>query len=100
MRIPGPGYPGFTHFTAVEPVGRSRLLVLVVPPDFNVERNAAPTRVLTKGFEPRNEPASYLMRLVRQISVALSLRSRTAGDADEARRRWGFTSFDYEIAPR
>jgi len=97
VRIPGPGYAGFTHFQAVEPVGKSRLLVLVVPRDFNIERHAAPARVLTKGLAPRNEPASYLMRLVRQISVALKLRSRAAGSEDKAQKRWGFTVLDYEI---
>jgi hypothetical protein len=97
VQIPGPGYGGFTHFQAVEPVGKSRLLVLVVPRDFQIERHVAPARVLTKGLAPRNEPASYLMRLVRQISVALRLRSRTAGSEDEAQKRWGFTVLDYEI---
>ena len=97
VQIPGPGYGGFTHFQAVEPVGKSRLLVLVVPQDFNIERHAAPARVLTKGLAPRNEPASYLMRLVRQISVALKLRARTAGSEEQIQKRWGFTALDYEI---
>ena len=97
VRIPGPGYPGFTHFQAVEPIGKSRLLVLVVPRDFNIERNAAPTRVLTRGFAPRNEPASYLMRLVRQIEVALRLRGRDAGAGEAVERYWAFEAYDYEI---
>jgi len=97
VRIPGPDYPGFTHFQAVEPIGRSRLLVLLVPPDFEIERHAAPQPVITRGLTPRNEPASYLMRVVRQISVALGLRARAAGDPRVEQARWGFTVYDYEI---
>lgn len=97
VRIPGPGYPGFTHFQAIEPVGHSRLLVIVVPRDFMIERNAAPPRVLTKGLVPRNEPASYLMKLIRQISVALRMRSRAGGDGMAVERQWGFDAHDYEI---
>ena len=97
VRIPGPGYPGFTHFQAVEPIGKSRLLVLVVPRNFSIERNVAPTRVLTKGFVPRNEPASYLMRLIRQIDVALRLRGRAAGNGEAVERHWAFEAYDYEI---
>jgi hypothetical protein len=97
VRIPGPGYPGFTHFQAVEPIGKSRLLVLVVPRNFSIERNAARRDVLTKGFAPRNEPASYLMRLIRQIDVALRLRNRAAGDGEAVELNWAFEAYDYEI---
>ncbi len=98
IRVPGPGYPGFTNFEAVEPLGRSRLLALVVPEDFDIGRNVAPRPVITKGFAPRNKPASFLMRFIRQIQIVFGFRSRTAGNSREKEiKRWGFQVLEYEI---
>lgn len=97
VSVPGPSYPGFTAFRAVEPAGRGRLLALVMPEDFDIERFAASPPVLTKGFQPVSEPPSYLMRLIRQIEAALSLSARAGGTAKEALNRWGYTIVEYEI---
>ena len=97
VAVPGPDYPGFTSFQAVEPTGKARLLALVVPEDFDIKRFAASEVVLTKGFAPVNDPPSYLMRLIRQIETALRQRAKTGvGVADEL-RRWGYAVAEYEI---
>jgi hypothetical protein len=104
VRIPGPGYPGFTHFEAAEPVGKGRLFVLVVPRDFNIERQdaprqAAPSNQKTRqgGLSPREQPTNYLMRFVGQIAIALRLRDRVASGSLDERTNWAFETYDYEI---
>ena len=94
--IPGPEY-GFTAFKAIEPVGRSKLIALVVPVDFDIERFASIPSVREKGLIPVNEPVSYFMRLVRQIEGALV--SGRAGGGSDNLDRWAYTSVDYEIVP-
>lgn len=99
IQVPGPGYPGFTHFEAVEPVGNGRLIALVVPEDFPLDRAIVDRKALTKGWAPRNDPPSYMMRLIRQIEVALgSARSRagSSGGGNEL-ERWGYSIVEYEI---
>ena len=94
IAIPGPG-SGFTEFRAVEPVGHSRLLALVVPQDFDIERFASIPAERGKGLVPVNEPASYFMRLIHQVEMALA-QGRTGGDPADT-TRWGYTVVDYEI---
>ena len=94
--VPGPDYPGFTAFQAVEPIGHGLLLALVVPVDFDIERFAADKSVVIKGFQPIGDPPSYMMRIVRQIERALALPARTGGESGEL-RRWGYAIIDYEI---
>jgi secreted trypsin-like serine protease len=96
--VPGPNYPGFSAFHAVEPTGKGRLLVLVVPEDFDIKRFAAAPSVVTKGFQPVSEPPSYFMRLIRQIEQALSSSARTAGgvQADQL-KQWAYGITEYEI---
>ena len=108
VQVPGPDYPGFDAFEAQEPVGRGLLLALVVPEDFDIERFIVPPGQLAKGFAPVNEPPGYLMRLIRQIELAIALRARSGGGAagggvalggataDEL-ERWGYAVADYEI---
>lgn len=96
VAVPGPDYPGFTAFRAEEPAGRGRLLALVVPEDFDILRFAASPAVLAKGFQPVSEPPSYLMRLIRQIELALSAGTR-AGGGSEPQKHWGYAIADYEI---
>ena len=83
---------------AVEPVGKGRLLALVVPEQFEIERVIAEKTAVAKGFVPRNDPPSYLMRLIRQIETALGSRGRAAdagGGSDL--KRWGYAMVEYEI---
>ena len=96
--VPGPDYPGFTSFQAVEPIGKGRLIALVVPEDFEIERYAAERHELTKGFVPRNDPPSYLMRVIRQIETAIAARARAVGASPTAElARWGYQVVEYEI---
>jgi hypothetical protein len=97
VTVPGPNYPGFTAFEAQEPVGKGWLLALVVPEGFDIERFAADKAVLSKGFAPVNDPPSYLMRIIRQIEAALSLRAKAGVSAGEELKRWGYAMVEYEI---
>ncbi len=96
VAVPGTDYPGFTSFQAIEPVGKGRLLAMVVPEDFSIERAVAERHELNKGFMPRNDPPSYLMRVIRQIEVALGGGGSSLPVADEL-RRWGYALVEYEI---
>lgn len=97
VKVPGEGYGGFTSFEAVEPVGKGRLLALVVPEDFDIERFVADRATLTKGFAPRNEPASVMMRLIAQIEAALTARTRSGTAPADELKRWGYAVTEYEI---
>lgn len=97
VKVPGEGYGGFTSFEAVEPVGKGRLLALVVPEEFDIERYVADRATLTKGFAPRNEPASVMMRLIAQIEAALGARTRAGTSPADELKRWGYAVADYEI---
>jgi secreted trypsin-like serine protease len=97
VAVPGPSYPGFSAFQAVEPVGRGSLLALVVPENFDIARFAADTSVLNKGFQPVNDPPSYLMRIIRQIEIALASRTRAEGSGSDELKHWGYATVEYEI---
>jgi secreted trypsin-like serine protease len=86
--VPGPGY-GFTGFRAMEPIGKSTLLALVVPVEFDITHFGAASITAASDFEPVEKPPSYLMRLIRQIEAALSAQ----GDP----KRWAYGIADYEI---
>ena len=92
--IPDQGY-GFTAFRAVEPVGKSKLLALVVPQHFDIERFASTPTERSKGLVAVNEPASYFMRLIHQLEGSLAS-GRTGGTTDDL-KSWGYTAVDYEI---
>lgn len=97
VTVPGEGYGGFTSFEAMEPLGKGRLLALVVPEDFDVERFIADRATLTKGFAPRNEPSSVMMRLLAQIEAALGARTRSSTSPADELKRWGYAVTEYEI---
>jgi secreted trypsin-like serine protease len=97
--VPGPDYPGFTSFQASEPAGKGRLLALVVPDDFDIGAFAAEATELTKGFVPRNDPPSYLMRVIRQIETEIAARSTRAATPSAELQRWGYAVTEYEIMP-
>jgi Domain of unknown function (DUF4384) len=97
VAVPGPDYPGFTAFQAVEPTGKGELLAVVVPEEFDIERFAADKVVVSKGFQPVNDPPSFLMRILRQIEVALSMRGRSGGSERDELKRWGYAITSYEI---
>jgi len=97
VAVPGPDYPGFTAFQAVEPTGRGELLAVVAPEDFDIERFAADKAVIGKGFQPVLDPPSFLMRIIRQIEVALSRGARSGGSERDELKRWGYAIASYEI---
>ncbi len=98
LMVPEPNYQGFTSFKAVEPVGKGRLVALVVPDEFEIERFAAERHDLTKGFVPRNDPPSYLMRVIRQIERAIAARGSAGGSGSAAElAEWGYQLVEYEI---
>ena len=97
VAVPGPDYPGFTAFQAVEPIGKGELLAVVVPEEFDIERFAANKVVVSKGFQPVNDPPSFLMRIIRQIEVALAARARAGGNDRDELKRWGYALTSYEI---
>jgi secreted trypsin-like serine protease len=97
VAVPGPDYPGFTAFQAVEPTGKGELLAVVVPEEFDIERFAADKLVVNKGFQPVNDPPSFLMRIIRQIEVALTVRARSGGSDRDELKRWGYALTSYEI---
>ena len=97
VAVPGPDYPGFTAFQAVEPIGKGELLAVVAPEEFDLERFAANRMVVSKGFQPVNDPPSFLMRIIRQIELALAARARAGGSERDELQRWGYALTHYEI---
>ena len=93
INVPGRGY-GFTAFRAVEPLGHSRMIALVVPEDFDIARFAANAGIRTKGFVPIKEPTSYLARFIRQIERYLIGTRRGGGNPLS---NWAYSVTDYEI---
>jgi hypothetical protein len=97
VSVPGPDYPGFTSFEAREPVGKGRLLALVAPEEFEIERFIAEKATVNKGFAPRNDPPAFLMHLVRQIEKALAKGGRAGAGSGDELKRWGYALVEYEI---
>ena len=99
VAVPGPDYPGFTAFLASEPLGKGKLLAIVVPPDFDIERFAASTTVVTKGFQAINEAPSYLIRFVEQIlvwKIATKVNRPRQAPGDDS-LGFGYALAEYEI---
>jgi secreted trypsin-like serine protease len=98
VAVPGPDYPGFTAFQAVEPLGKGTLIAVVVPEDFDIEQFAAGPMALTGGFKAVNEPPSYLMHVIGQIETALAApKTRGTGAGADALEAWGYGVAEYEI---
>lgn len=81
-------------FRAVEPVGKGRLIGLVVPETFDIARHLAGPKVRTKGFAPVHEPTSYFMRFIRQIEAFL-IGARSSGGKPLG--GWAYHVAEYEI---
>lgn len=90
--VPGPGY-GFDYFRAAPPLGKGRLMALVVPPDFAMEHIVtAPVRA--KGFVPERSATGYFLNLLHQIATSAGV-MRAGGTSPVG--RWAVTSAEYEI---
>jgi hypothetical protein len=73
VTVPGSGY-GFDYFRAAPPLGKGRLITLVLPPDFSVQSFIeAPVR--SKGFVPERSATGYFMNLLQQIHGLIATRS-------------------------
>ena len=90
VTIPGAGY-GFTGFRAVEPIGKGRLIALVVPDSFPTEALVGAKRHTTREFEAVNTPTNYLMNLVQQVASLVKGRS---GDPQMKDRGLGVAGYE------
>ncbi len=87
VMAPNPDW-GFTGFRADEPVGKGTLVALVVPDHFPATTfGAEANEQRFKGFTPVQEPTSYVMNLLQQISEKAS---RSSGG-------FAYDTVDYEI---
>jgi hypothetical protein len=74
----------------VEPVGRGRLIAVVVPRDVPIADILEAPQRITKGFAAEGAPASYLMNLFDRLIAAGQNRG-----ADT--RQWALGETFYEI---
>ena len=92
VTVPGPGY-GFDYFRAAPPLGKGRLITVVLPPDFPVQTFiTAPVR--SKGFIAERSATGYFMNLLQQIrTLIVTQRS----NADTRGLGLAVADQDYEI---
>jgi secreted trypsin-like serine protease len=88
VTIPDPALGGFR---AVEPLGKGKLVALIVPDDFPAQALVADQVRMTRGFLAESGPANYLMNLIHQVSTTVRRR------ADAKLAGWGVAIADYEI---
>lgn len=93
LRIPGPQY-GFDWFRSIEPIGKGKLLVLVVPEAFAQKYQLVESGWRTKGFAPEKAPAPFFANLMDQIYGLIGARNKTS---NEVATEWAYTIVDYEI---
>jgi secreted trypsin-like serine protease len=85
-----PTYHGLAGFRAVEPLGRGRLIAIVVPKEVPIAEIVEEPQRITKGFAPEGAPASYLMNLFDQLIAAGNSRGVDT-------RQWALGETSYEI---
>ncbi len=89
VTIPGAGY-GFDWFGAVEPVGKGKLVAVIVPSAFPMEATVGEKTRIFRGFEPQRAPENYLVNIIRQITQTY--------EADtNPQSNWGLAILPYEI---
>ena len=93
INVPDKGY-GFPAFEAVPPVGKNRMIALVTPENFQIERFLATAQIRTKGFAPVPAPTNYFMRFIRQIERFIGLARSGAGATTSG---WAMSVVEYEI---
>jgi hypothetical protein len=100
FRVPSEG-SGFDYFEAALPVGKDRLVVLVVPPTFPYTSLVGSEEVARRGVLPAGEVLSripiqkrdrgkYLINLVQQVLKSLEL-------GDKSAHEWAYNIHEYEI---
>ncbi len=93
LRIPGSAY-GFDWFRASEPVGRSKLLVLIMPDSFVSQYKAVEGLWRSKGFTPERMPTSFFANLIDQIYGLIGRRRR---QSDRPVESWDHAIIPYTI---
>ncbi len=93
LQIPESNY-GFDWFRGVEPLGKNRLLVLVVPDLFAHTYTETEQEWRTKGLIAEKAPPSYLANLIDQINGVLHRRGL---DPERGSENWAFEVMEYEI---
>ena len=85
---------GTAAFEAALPIGKSRLLAVVVPDSFPLETTLASPAVIsaTKGLIPVPKQADYILNVLNQVVGELERSRQTA-----KLKSWAFGIFDYEI---
>jgi len=93
LTIPPPE-SGTIEFEAVEPVGKNKLVALVVPAQFPMTATAASSEVIsaTNGMQPVPAPVKYLSNILDQ-AISGYAKSKQAGDTSG----WALGILDYEI---
>ncbi len=104
LTIPGSNY-GFDWFEAVEPLGKGRLVAMLVPDDFPLSAHIASKDRLEADLGPVASPSNYVLNLIDQIHGHMA---KSSGDqvkpdkvnAGSAKGAWGLKVIDYEIVLR
>lgn len=104
IAIPGQSY-GFDWFEAVEPIGRGRLVALLVPDDFPLKSHVASADRLSEELGPLDNPGNYVLNLLDQLHghMATTASDQLTPDritAGAARGAWAINVLDYEIKLR
>jgi secreted trypsin-like serine protease len=92
VTVPGPGY-GFDYFRAAPPLGKGRLITLVLPLDFPVQSFVTAT-TRSKGFVPERSATGYFMNLLQQIHDLIAAQRSATGARGAA---WAIADREYEI---
>ena len=93
LTVPPPE-SGTTEFEAVEPVGKNKLVALVVPEQFPMGATAGSSEVIsaTSGMQPVPAPVKYLSNILDQV-ISGYAKSKQVGDT----AGWALGILDYEI---
>jgi len=93
VKIPDPSnrrYGNLTGFRAIEPIGRGRLIAMVVPREVAVVDVVEDPQRTTKGWAAEGAPASYVLNLFDRLIAAA--KSRAPGN-----QHWAVGETAYEI---
>lgn len=90
---------GFVGFQAGVPLGRGRIIALIVPDSFPITATVAVevSTQLSKGLAPVEAPTNYLMNLVDQVSK--NVKTGAQGQGSAALPGWALGQLEYEIVP-
>ena len=98
MTIPDGNYE-FDAFQAVEPLGASKIVALIVPDDFDTSPLITAAERITRGLSREDSPTNYFMNLLEQVVARLAAKD---GGTDRAgatggKLQWAYAVLDYVI---